>query len=73
VNKYEQRGFFFGYPMLILLIVGYVALGFIIGGFGTLVGAGGEFLLIPVLLLRFPAMSPETVTAISMTTVLHAS
>jgi len=32
-------------------IIVYVILGFFIGGFGTLVSAGGGFLLTPVLLL----------------------
>ena len=38
-----------------------------------MVGAGGGFLLTPVLLLLFPGLQPETVTAISMTTVLFNS
>lgn len=36
------------------------------GAFGTLVGAGGGFLLVPVLLLVYPGKSPETVTAMSL-------
>jgi len=59
--------------MLILQTAAYLILGFFVGGFGTLVGAGGGFLLTPVLLLLFPSLSPETVTAISMTTVLFNS
>ncbi|MCL2883972.1 MAG: sulfite exporter TauE/SafE family protein [Oscillospiraceae bacterium] len=57
----------------ILTIIGYLALGFAVGTFGTLVGAGGGFLLTPVLLLLFPDMSPSAVTAVSMTTVLFNS
>lgn len=40
--------------------------GFVIGTFGTLVGAGGGFLLVPLLLLLYPGEPPETVTAISL-------
>ena len=46
-----------------------VALGFVVGGFGTLVGAGGGFLLTPVLLLVYPADSPATITTISLAVV----
>lgn len=59
--------------MPIYEIFGYVVLGVVVGGFGTLVGAGGGFLLTPVLLLLFPDMPPATVTAVSMTTVLFNS
>lgn len=59
--------------MLILTIIGYIILGFVVGGFGTLVGAGGGFLLMPVLLLLFPGMPSDMVTAISMTTVFFNS
>ncbi len=41
-------------------------IGFIIGTFGTLIGAGGGFLLVPLLLLTHPHMPTETVTAISI-------
>jgi len=40
--------------------------GFIIGTFGTLIGAGGGFILVPLLILCNPQMSPETITAISI-------
>src|SRR6266487_6243099 len=40
--------------------------GFIIGALGTLVGAGGGFILVPVLILTHPSLSPEIITAISM-------
>jgi len=36
---------------------------------GTLIGAGGGFILVPVLLLLYPHMAPEAVTAISLTAV----
>lgn len=44
-------------------------LGFIIGTFGTLIGAGGGFILVPVLLLLYPDKSPETITSISLAVV----
>jgi uncharacterized membrane protein YfcA len=40
--------------------------GFIIGTIGTLIGAGGGFILVPLLLLTHPQFSPEMVTAISI-------
>jgi len=45
--------------LLILQTAGYIVLGFLVGGFGTLIGAGGGFLLTPALLLLFPAMLPQ--------------
>ena len=44
-------------------------LGVAVGGIGTLVGAGGGFLLTPVLLLVYPHDSPRTITAISLAAV----
>jgi uncharacterized membrane protein YfcA len=44
-------------------------LGVGIGAFGTIVGAGGGFVLTPVLLLLYPHDSPTTLTAISLTVV----
>ncbi len=43
-----------------------VALGFGVGVFGTLVGAGGGFILTPVLLILYPHESAQTITAISI-------
>lgn len=45
------------------------ALGILIGGFGTLIGAGGGFLLMPILLLMYPDESPELLTSISLAVV----
>jgi uncharacterized membrane protein YfcA len=44
-------------------------LGVGVGAFGTLVGAGGGFVLTPILLLLYPHDSPRTITAISLTAV----
>ena len=45
-------------------------IGVALGAFGTLVGAGGGFLLVPILLFVYPDMSPKTVTAMSLFVVL---
>ncbi len=42
------------------------ALGLGVGAFGTIVGAGGGFILTPILLLLYPHDSPKTITAISL-------
>ena len=47
-----------------------IPLGFIVGAFGTLIGAGGGFILVPVLLLLYPDKSAETITSISLAVVL---
>jgi hypothetical protein len=44
-------------------------LGFLVGTIGTLIGAGGGFILVPVLLLLYPDKSPETITSISLAVV----
>lgn len=41
-------------------------LGFAVGTFGTLVGAGGGFILTPVLLILYPSLSAATVTSMSL-------
>jgi uncharacterized protein len=53
-------------PSTFLLLV---LLGAGVGVFGTLVGAGGGFILTPVLLLFYPRDTPTTITAISLTVV----
>jgi uncharacterized membrane protein YfcA len=47
-------------PLWLLLI------GFGVGTFGTLVGAGGGFLLVPLLALLEPALPSEGITAVSL-------
>jgi len=47
----------------------FIPLGFLIGAGGTLIGAGGGFVLMPILLLLFPSESPELVTSISLAVV----
>lgn len=43
-----------------------VLLGFFVGTLGTLIGAGGGFILVPVLVFLFPSLSPEVITSISL-------
>ncbi|MFN8615843.1 MAG: sulfite exporter TauE/SafE family protein [Dehalococcoidia bacterium] len=47
-----------------------IPLGMAVGAFGTLVGAGGGFILVPVLLLLYPDEDPKTLTATSLLVVL---
>src|SRR5919206_4244748 len=44
-------------------------LGLAVGTFGTLIGAGGGFLLVPLLLLFYPSTPTSTITAISLAVV----
>lgn len=46
-----------------------VTVGFLIGTVGTLIGAGGGFILVPLLIIFHPEFSPEEITAISMAVV----
>lgn len=43
-----------------------ILVGFLIGTCGTLIGAGGGFLLVPLLLLTHPDLPTETITAVSI-------
>jgi uncharacterized membrane protein YfcA len=46
-----------------------IIIGFLIGTLGTLIGAGGGFILVPLLIIMQPSFTPETITAISMAVV----
>jgi hypothetical protein len=46
-----------------------IPLGFVVGIFGTIIGAGGGFVLVPALIFLYPQMSPESITGISITVV----
>lgn len=43
-----------------------ILLGFAVGTIGTLIGAGGGFILVPLLILTMPHFSPDAITAVSM-------
>jgi uncharacterized membrane protein YfcA len=49
--------------------VGLLAIGFIVGAYAGSVGAGGGFLLAPVLLLRHSEAAPEEITTATLTVV----
>jgi uncharacterized membrane protein YfcA len=44
-------------------------LGILIGAFGTVIGAGGGFILVPILLLLYPDENTELITSISLAVV----
>lgn len=46
-----------------------IPLAFFAGAYGTLIGAGGGFVLAPALLLLYPGEAPEIITSISLTAV----
>ncbi len=52
-----------------LELVALVVLGFAVGTYGTIIGLGGGFVLVPVLLFVYPDYSPEQVTSISLAVV----
>ena len=54
----------------VLVWPGLVLLGVFVGTYGTLIGAGGGFILAPFLLLLYPDFAPEIVTSISLGVVL---
>ena len=49
--------------------LGLLLMGFFTRGYGTLIGAGGGFVLLPVLLLLYPQENPEILTSISLAVV----
>ncbi len=53
-----------------LPLIGLFALGIGVGVFGTLIGAGGGFILVPILLLLFPNQNPSVLTAASLFVVM---
>jgi uncharacterized membrane protein YfcA len=53
-----------------LQYIGLMALGFGVSSYGTLIGAGGGFVLMPVLLLLYPHENAHELTAISLAVVL---
>ena len=52
-----------------LELLGLALLGFAVGTYGTIIGLGGGFILVPVLLFLYPGYGPEKFTAISLAVV----
>jgi uncharacterized membrane protein YfcA len=52
-----------------LEIIAFLVIGTVVGTIGTIIGAGGGFILTPILLFLYPLLPPSTITAISMATV----
>lgn len=50
-----------------------IPIGLLVGCFGTLIGAGGGFILVPVLLLLYPHENPDVITGISLAVVFFNS
>jgi uncharacterized membrane protein YfcA len=46
-----------------------IPVGFVVGAYGTLIGAGGGFVLVPLLLVIYPNDSPELIASISLAVV----
>src|SRR5262245_3506554 len=57
------------YWLMVSTPVSLIAIGFGVGALGTLIGAGGGFLLVPALLLLDPDIAPQFVTGISLAVV----
>jgi uncharacterized membrane protein YfcA len=55
--------------MSLLTAVLLVGLGVVVGGFGTIIGVGGGFIVVPVLLLAYPDDDPAIITSISLAVV----
>jgi uncharacterized membrane protein YfcA len=56
-------------PFTVETYLAFIALGFGVGTYGTLIGAGGGFVLMPILLLLYPHETPEKLTSISLAVV----
>jgi uncharacterized membrane protein YfcA len=52
-----------------LKLAGLVVLGFAVGTYGTIIGLGGGFIMVPILLFLYPDYDPEEITAISLAVV----
>ena len=50
-----------------------IPLGFAVGAYGTMIGGGGGFVLVPALLLLFPNDSQSEITAVSLAVILATS
>jgi len=50
-------------------LLAWVVVGLLVGTYGTLIGAGGGFVLVPVLLFAYPHASASQITAVSLAVV----
>jgi len=55
--------------MSLLTAVLLAGLGVVVGAFGTIIGVGGGFILVPILLLAYPDDDPAIITSISLAVV----
>src|SRR4051812_36690898 len=53
----------------VAVFAGLVLLGLGVGGYGTMIGAGGGFILVPLLLVLYPSADPDFVTSVSLAVV----
>jgi uncharacterized membrane protein YfcA len=44
----------------------FIPIGFLVGTYGTIIGAGGGFIIVPLLMFLFPSDSPSMITAASL-------
>src|ERR671930_955297 len=58
-----------GAALVMTLYLWLLPVGVLIGAFGTLIGAGGGFVITPMLLLVYPHENPEIITSISLAVV----
>jgi uncharacterized membrane protein YfcA len=52
--------------MPVMNVAWFVPIGFLVGTYGTLIGAGGGFIIVPLLMLLFPQDAPSMITAASL-------
>ena len=49
-----------------LNVLWFIPIGFFVGTYGTIIGAGGGFILVPLLMFLFPGDAPSMITAASL-------
>jgi uncharacterized membrane protein YfcA len=57
-------------PLTAVLLLG---LGLVVGGFGIIIGVGGGFIIVPVLLLAYPDDDPAIITSISLAVIFFSA
>jgi len=50
----------------VLNVLWFIPIGFFVGTYGTIIGAGGGFILVPLLMFLFPGDAPSMITAASL-------